>query len=128
MENLESIGLDDTVHDIPDMDSCSTPPLPGKVEVDKEDVILGERVSMVYHVCLQQLAEYLTLPISHCPTSQCGVPGPYHVKCKERGTAIILEWVSLQYRSLVPLVSYSKLHTHTHTLTLYMFFYVFLDL
>lgn len=87
------------MHDSPDAEASEPPPVPGKVQVHKEEDIVGQRASMAYHVCLKQLAEYLLLPITRCPNRdpltflQCGASGPFHIQCKERGTAVILEWV-----------------------------------
>ncbi|KAM4584545.1 uncharacterized protein PAE49_004061 isoform 2-T2 [Odontesthes bonariensis] len=99
LENLQTISMEDTVHDSPDTETSEPPPVLGKVEVDEEDIIIGQRASITYHVCLKQLAEYLLLPVSLCPNKdpltslECGAPGPFHIQCKERGTAVILEWI-----------------------------------
>lgn len=68
-----------------------------------EDDIIGQCASITYLVCLEQLAEYLVLPIPLCTVKdpltsvECRAPGPFKIQTQSRGTAVIIQWVCSNY-------------------------------
>lgn len=100
MEDLEAIGMDETVHDCPDNEPPEQTKAFEKVQIVEEGDIVGEPAAITYFICLKSLAEYLLLPIPLCTAKdpltsvECRAPGPFRIDCKARGTAVILQWVS----------------------------------
>ncbi|XP_073716032.1 uncharacterized protein [Misgurnus anguillicaudatus] len=99
LEDLEAIGMDETVHDCPDNEPPEPTTLFEKVQIVEEGDIVGEPAAITYLICLKRLAEYLLLPIPLCTAKdpltsvECRAPGPFRIDCKVRGTAVILQWV-----------------------------------
>ncbi|XP_073724306.1 uncharacterized protein [Misgurnus anguillicaudatus] len=100
LEDLEAIGMDETVHDCPDNEPPEPTTLFEKVQIVEEGDIVGEPAAITYLISLKRLAEYLLLPIPLCTAKdpltsvECRAPGPFRIDCKVRGTAVILQWVS----------------------------------
>ncbi|KAL7389630.1 hypothetical protein ABVT39_007412 [Epinephelus coioides] len=74
IETLPFIGVDETVHDVPDhaepppLETDTIPPnLPPPLQVQSEEDLIGKRAFIVYEDNLQQLASFLVLPVSRCP-------------------------------------------------------------
>lgn len=96
--------MEDTVHDAPDNAPDQTmadiPTLPDAAKVMVEDDIIGHPASIAHHDSLKQLAEYLLLPVSVCCAQdpnrkvECRAPGQ-SFNISSRGTAAVIEWVSL---------------------------------
>lgn len=88
-----------------DGDDCKIPeandaaPVPEQVVVNLPGDVVGEQVSMVYHKCMQQLVQFLPLPVVLCTekdpltSEECGAFGPFMVNISSRGTAMIVKWV-----------------------------------
>ena len=93
------------MHDGPDnaLDQimAGIPTLSDAAKVMVEDDIMGHPASTAYHDSLKQLAEYLLLPVSVCSAQdpnrkvECWAPGPFETNISSRGTAYVIEWVSL---------------------------------
>ncbi|KAJ8271057.1 hypothetical protein GJAV_G00122270 [Gymnothorax javanicus] len=99
LDALQSISVEDTVHDAVDAEPMEQPPVPGTIQIQSEDDILGHPASIAYHDSLKQLAAYLLLPISLCSARdqvtsvECLAPGPFKIQTKARGTAVIIQWI-----------------------------------
>nr|XP_055028594.1 uncharacterized protein LOC129417790 [Misgurnus anguillicaudatus] len=100
LEDLEAIGMEETVHVCPDNEPPEQTTLFEKVPIVEEGDIVGEPAALTYFICLKSLAEYLLLPIPLCTAKdlltsvECRAPGPFRIDCKVRGTSVILQWVS----------------------------------
>ncbi|XP_073669281.1 uncharacterized protein [Paramisgurnus dabryanus] len=106
IENLPTIGIDETVHDLtaPDQTAPSYEPmslelpiLPGPQKVLSDDDIVGVRAALLYENCLRQLVTFLTLPVNRCTGVLrtglvCDSVGPFSTNITFRGTAMIVEW------------------------------------
>ncbi len=63
----------------------------------------GHPACIAYHNCLKQLAQYLVLPVTKCNAEdintnlECGACQPFEISVTSRGTAAIIEWVSIYY-------------------------------
>ncbi len=107
IDDLPTIGINKTVHDLPldevpsDEPLCVEQPiLPEPQKVLTEDDVIGIRATPIYENCLKQLVSFLTLPVDRCTgvlrTGQmCGSNGPFQTNIGVRGTAMNIEWVSL---------------------------------
>lgn len=125
LDDLPTVSLEDTVHDAVDYshrdpESTDIPPqtdvesvtpqtagkTPATLKVLVEDDVIGHPASITYHDCLKQLADYLVLPVNMCPAKdpntkvECRAPRPFETNVKSRGTAAIIEWVSLSFTSI----------------------------
>ncbi|XP_073711610.1 uncharacterized protein [Misgurnus anguillicaudatus] len=108
LDALPTISMEDTVHDTEDNSQDPTiadiHPIPETAKVLVEDDIIGQPASITYHSCLKLLAEYLVLPVNICTAKdtntnvECGAHKPFEVNIHSRGTAAIVEWVSLNLR------------------------------
>lgn len=106
IDELPVIGLDETVHDQPahedppDEPPCDeAPAFPQPLHVLCEDDI-GARAAIVYEDCLKQLATFLILPVDKCTGllqtgTFCNSSAPFEINIATKGTAISVEWVSL---------------------------------
>lgn len=114
IDRLPIIGLEESVldmhdrgdePDLPDdpeqLSACHMPSFPGPKQVVVEGDLIDQPACITYNSSLTQLATFLQLPINKCSYSdhqtgtECdGVP-PFQVKLHSRGTATIVEWVSL---------------------------------
>lgn len=92
LDALQSVSMEDTVHDAVDPEPMEQAPIPEKNPVQSEDDVIGHPASITYHVCLTQLAEYLLLPIKLCIVKECQAPGPFKIQTKSRGSAVIVQW------------------------------------
>lgn len=111
LESLQEITMEDTVHDAPDNAPDKTmadmPTLPEAEKVMVADNIIGHPASIAYHDSLKQLAEYLLLPVSMCSAkdpnrkTECRAPAPFEINVRSRGTAAIVEWVSIYLASKI---------------------------
>lgn len=92
------IKLEDDDQDYKNPDANDAAPLPEQVAVNLPGDIIGEQVSMVYHKCVQQLVQFLPLPVLLCTekdpltSEKCGAFGPFMVNISSRGTAMIVKW------------------------------------
>ena len=138
LDALPTVSMEDTVHD--DQDNTSDPSasdmptFPESIKVIVEDDIIGHYASIAYHESLKQLAHYLLLPINICPVKdpqtkvECRAPGPFECTVKSRGTAAVVEWVSLYLVSTFSLallifhVYYQKLCILLYDFSLLFFF------
>lgn len=119
IDHLPIIGLDETVHDLPASEDCPDDPLPslempilpGPEKVVCEEDIIGVRAAVTYENCLRQLVKFVALPVDRCTgilrTGQvCGSAAPFHTNISFKGTAMSVEWVSLDHeyhiRTMVP--------------------------
>ena len=105
IDNLPTIGIDETVHDLPAPEVLSDEPLtlkqpilPGPQKVLSDDDIVGVRGAVMYENSLRQLVTFLTLPVDTCTGvlrngSVCDSVAPFPTVT--RGTAMSVEWVSL---------------------------------
>ena len=57
--------------------------------------LIGKRACIAYEDNLKQLATLVQLPICKC--NSCSCVEPFEFKTKTRGSAIIIEWVSLPF-------------------------------
>lgn len=95
MHDAEDNSQDPTIADIH--------PIPETAKIMVEDDIIGQPASITYHSCLKLLAEYLVLPVNMCTAkdtntnAECGAHKPFEVNIHSRGTAAIVEWVSLNF-------------------------------
>ena len=93
--------MHDAPDNTPDPIATGEPTFPDAPQVLVEDDIIGHPASIAYRDSLKQLAEYLILPVNMCPSKdpntkvQCRAPGPFEINVKSRGTAAVVEWVSL---------------------------------
>lgn len=84
-------------HDTADTKPADPPVLTDTIKVNSEDDIIGQPASNAYHVCLEQLVEYLLLPVLLCTvydpltSVECLALGPFKIQC--RGTGFIIQWV-----------------------------------
>ncbi|XP_070404740.1 uncharacterized protein [Nothobranchius furzeri] len=98
LETLQEINIEDTVHDCNIPEATDATPVPDKVVVNIPGDIIGQPVSMVYHKCMQQLAEFLLLPVQVCTekdpqtSEECGASAPFIINISSRGTAMIVKW------------------------------------
>ncbi|XP_054591657.2 uncharacterized protein [Nothobranchius furzeri] len=98
LETLQEINIVDTVHDCNIPEATDATPVPDKVVVNIPGDIIGQPVSMVYHKCMQQLAEFLLLPVQVCTekdpqtSEECGASAPFIINISSRGTAMIVKW------------------------------------
>nr|XP_054591661.1 uncharacterized protein LOC107376739 isoform X4 [Nothobranchius furzeri] len=98
LETLQEINIVDTVHDCNIPEATDATPVPDKVVVNIPGDIIGQPVSMVYHKCIQQLAEFLLLPVQVCTekdpqtSEECGASAPFIINISSRGTAMIVKW------------------------------------
>ncbi|KAK0148318.1 hypothetical protein N1851_011712 [Merluccius polli] len=104
IDNLPTIGIDETVHDLPAPEVLSDEPLtleqPGPQKVLSEDDIVGVRAAVIYENSLRQLVTFLTLPVDTCTGVLrngwvCDSVAPFQTIIAIRGTAMSVEWVSL---------------------------------
>lgn len=92
------IKLEDDDQDYKNPDANDAAPLPEQVAVNLPGDVVGEQVSMVYHKCVQQLVQFLPLPVLLCTekdpltSEKCGAFGPFMVNISSRGTAMIVKW------------------------------------
>lgn len=90
LDALQSISMEDTVHDMVDPEPMKPPRVPEKIHVQSEDDIIGQRASITDHVCLEQLAEYLVLPIPLCTVKdpltsvECQAPEPFKIQTQSK--------------------------------------------
>ncbi|XP_073721216.1 uncharacterized protein [Misgurnus anguillicaudatus] len=102
LENYPVIGLDETVHDDPEINEderqeVATPP-DAPMVLTEEDVI-GRPTSIVYLDILKQLLDFLILPIEKCTVKDsitkapCNAVKPFEVSVKSRCSAVIAEWI-----------------------------------
>lgn len=108
IDNLPIIGIDETVHDLHAPEVLSNEPLsleqpvlPGPQKVLSEDDIVGVRAALIYENSLKQLVSFLTLPVDTCTGVLrnglvCNSVGPFPTVITTRGTAMSVEWVSLE--------------------------------
>ncbi len=97
------------MHDVvnPSHDAARKEPPPEAIKILVEDDVVGHPASIVYHDCLRQLAEYIVLPMTKCTAKdpvtkqQCCAQPPFEVDIKSRGTAAVVEWVSLHILGLI---------------------------
>ncbi|CAJ1086715.1 uncharacterized protein LOC125294097 [Xyrichtys novacula] len=98
LNGLPAVGIEDTVHDMEDQPPEIIPPAPGSALVECEEDLIGQQASIVYHRCLQQLVEYLLMPVRTCTYKDpftrvdCNAPQPFDVKIHARGTSAVIEW------------------------------------
>lgn len=109
IDNLPTIGIDETVHDLPAPEVPLDEPLsheltilPGPQKVLSEDDIVGVRAAVLYENCLRQLVTFLTLPVNRCTGVLrtglvCDSVAPFSTNIAIRGTAMSVEWVSLSH-------------------------------
>ncbi|KAL7372595.1 hypothetical protein ABVT39_019032 [Epinephelus coioides] len=104
IDDFPTIGIDETVHDLPVDEVPSDEPLsieqsilsePQKVI--KEDDIIGIRAALIYVNCLEQLVSFLTLPVDRCTGvlrsgQVCDSAGPFQTNITVMGTAMSIEW------------------------------------
>ena len=107
IDNLPTIGIDETVHDLPAPEVLSDEPLtlkqpilPGPQKVLSDADIVGVRAAVMYENSLRQLVTFLTLPVDTCTGvlrngSVCESVAPFPTVIATRGTAMSVEWVSL---------------------------------
>ncbi|CAM4512360.1 unnamed protein product [Leuciscus chuanchicus] len=105
IDNLPTIGIDETVHDLPDPEvpldeplSPELPILPGPQKVLSEDDIVGVRAAVLYENYLRQLVTFLTLPVNRCTGVLrtglvCDSVAPFSTNIAIRGTAMTVEWI-----------------------------------
>ncbi|KAG1928634.1 hypothetical protein F2P79_023504 [Pimephales promelas] len=105
IDNLPTIGIDETVHDLPAPEvpldeplSLELPILPGPQKVLSEDDIIGVRAAVLYENCLRQLVTFLTLPVNRCTGVLrtglvCDSVAPFSTNIGIRGTAMSVEWI-----------------------------------
>lgn len=111
LESLQEISMEDTVHDAPanapDPTTSDTPTPAEAAKVLVEEDIIGHPASIAYHDSLRQLAESLLLPVNMCSAKdpnrkvECCAPGPFEINVRSRGTAAIIEWVSLHLAQMI---------------------------
>ncbi|KAK1891967.1 Fructose-16-bisphosphatase [Dissostichus eleginoides] len=100
---LPAISMKDSVYDSIDDTQypTTTDTFPETAKILVEDDIIGHPASIVYHDSLHQLANYLVLPVNICTAKdpntnvECRAPRPFEISVKSRGTAAIVEWMSL---------------------------------
>lgn len=86
---------------------------PENITIHSEQDIIGQQASVVYHKYLQELAEYLVIPIRNCVSKDpdtkqwCGAPRPFEMKINTRGTSATVVWVSTTKSQCRPLHSWS---------------------
>ena len=107
IDNLPTIGIDETVHDLPAPEvlcdepmTLEQPILPRPQKVLSEDDIVGIRAAFIYENSLRQLVTFLTLPVDTCTGVLrnglvCDSVAPFATIIAIRGTAMSVEWVSL---------------------------------
>ena len=103
IQSLPVIAEDATVHDTPDLvePGVEDEPLSTLLQVQCEDDIVGQSAAIAYETSLEQLVNHLIFPKSTCTWGDaemnlaCGASSPFNCQIKKRGTAFILEWVSL---------------------------------
>ncbi|XP_039681954.1 uncharacterized protein LOC120575300 [Perca fluviatilis] len=105
IDNLPTIGIAETVHDLPapevpsdEPPSLELPILPGPQKVLSEDDIVGVRASVLYENCLRQLVTFLILPVDRCTGVLrtglvCDSVAPFPTNIAIRGTAMSVEWI-----------------------------------
>ncbi|KAG1928637.1 hypothetical protein F2P79_023507 [Pimephales promelas] len=105
IDNLPTIGIDETVHDLPAPEvpldeplSLELPILPGPQKVLRDDDIIGVRAAVLYENCLRQLVTFLTLPVNRCTGVLrtglvCDSVAPFATNIGIRGTAMSVEWI-----------------------------------
>ncbi|XP_030268504.1 uncharacterized protein LOC115579134 [Sparus aurata] len=105
MDNLPTIGIDETVHDLPAPEvpsdeplSLKEPILPVPQKVLCEDDIIGVRAAIIYENSLKQLVTFLTLPVNTCTGVLrnglvCDSVAPFSTNIAIRGTAMSVEWI-----------------------------------
>ncbi|XP_052410122.1 uncharacterized protein LOC127956322 [Carassius gibelio] len=105
MVNLPTIGIDETVHDLPAPEVPLDEPLshertilPGPQKVLSEDDIVGVRAAVLYENCLRQLVTFLTLRVKRCTGVLrtglvCDSVAPFSTNIATRGTAMSVEWI-----------------------------------
>ncbi|KAL7397176.1 hypothetical protein ABVT39_018001 [Epinephelus coioides] len=95
IETLPIIGVDEVVHDVPDVDleSEDLPSFPDVERVVCEDDLVKKKAAIVYHDNLRMLATFLQLPIQNCPAEGCHGKPPFEVTVASRGSAVILQWL-----------------------------------
>lgn len=106
-DNLPTIGIAETVHDLPAPEvpsdeplSLEEPILPVPQKVLSEDDIVGIRAAIIYENSLKQLVTFLTLPVNTCTGVLrnglvCDSVAPFSTNIAIRGTAMSVEWVRL---------------------------------
>ena len=115
IDGLDQIGIDETVHDLPDMSdqdeptddkqpdqgtpTVEGPHYPEALRVKCAADIVGARAAIVYADCLKQLALQVHLPVTKClymlhSGEVCSSVAPFDVVTSSMGTAVILNWVS----------------------------------
>lgn len=94
--------MEETVHDEPNKDSDAQTDMPNdSLRVVAVEDLLENAGSIVYHNSLQQLMQNMHLAVNVCPhkdshnKQECKAPGPFQVNIKSRGTAAVMEWVSM---------------------------------
>ncbi|KAF1388644.1 hypothetical protein PFLUV_G00092440 [Perca fluviatilis] len=99
IENLPTIGIAETVHDLPapqvpsdEPPSLELPSLPGSQKVLSEDDIVGVRAAVLY-----ELVTFLILPVDRCTGVLrtglvCDSLAPFPTNITIRGTAMSVEW------------------------------------
>ncbi|KAF0046093.1 hypothetical protein F2P81_002622 [Scophthalmus maximus] len=105
IDNLPTIGIDETVHDLPAPEVLSDEPLsleqpilPGPHKILSEDDIVGVRAAVIYENSLRQLVTFLTLPVHTCTGVLrnglvCDSVSPFSTNITIRGTAMSFEWI-----------------------------------
>ncbi|KAF0022279.1 hypothetical protein F2P81_025455 [Scophthalmus maximus] len=111
IDNLPTIGIDETVHDLPAPEVLSDKPLSleqpilsGPQKVLSEDVIVGIIIS---ENSLRQLVTFLTLPVHTCTGVLrnglvCDSVAPFSTNIAIRGTAMSVEWATLSDHKICP--------------------------
>lgn len=107
IDHLPIVGLDETVHDLPEDEDCPDDPLPSAEVVDfpcpeqvhSEEDVIGVRAAVTYENSLKQLVEFLVLPVDRCthvlPYGEvCNSVAPFRTSISFKGTAMAVEWVS----------------------------------
>ncbi|CAL9705808.1 unnamed protein product [Knipowitschia caucasica] len=100
LQNLQDISEEDTLYDIvlPEAPHDDPVSIPDNCKVAVSGDIVGQQAAIVYHKCVQQLAEFLLIPITLCTAkmedlSDCGAPAPYQTDISTRGTAMVVKWI-----------------------------------
>ena len=100
IDHLPVIGIGQSIHDEgPQTEEPSTE-TDAEHDVQAGSTILDDRASITYHMSLLQLVEFLRLPFEQC--KHCGKPKPFPATVKSRGTAAVIEWVSVWLAYILP--------------------------
>ncbi|XP_034043633.1 zinc finger protein 546-like [Thalassophryne amazonica] len=91
------VVMEKSVHDAIHEESKEQSLQPEKSQAALEVEIVG-LVSLAYHECLKQLAEYLLLPVKKCTTKdpvtsvECGSAGPFRTHISSQRSAVVMQW------------------------------------